>query len=131
MLTLTTYADYIPDAGDGEPAARAGRACYRSRQRTWCSCTGPNRASSAALVRGCLSSQPSRSGRSGPSPHEHCSTVRRLRPLGWSPEIGALAIRSFPKKPGLQCAVLDASDDVVRLAERREPLTAQARARIN
>jgi hypothetical protein len=34
-------------------------------------------------------------------------------------------------KPGLHYAVLDASDDVVCLAERREPLTAQARARIN
>ena len=36
-----------------------------------------------------------------------------------------------PEKPGLHYAVLDASDDVVRLAERREPLTAQAPARIN
>ena len=34
-------------------------------------------------------------------------------------------------KPGLHYALLDASDDVVRLAERREPLTAQAYARIN
>jgi hypothetical protein len=33
--------------------------------------------------------------------------------------------------PGLHYAVLEASDDAVRLAERREPLTAQARARIN
>ena len=38
--------------------------------------------------------------------------------------------QSLPK-PGLHYAVLDASDDVVRLAEHREPLTAQARARIN
>jgi hypothetical protein len=35
------------------------------------------------------------------------------------------------RKPGLHYAVFDASDDVVCLAERREPLTAQARARIN
>ena len=39
--------------------------------------------------------------------------------------------RAAPPKPGLHYAVLDASDDVVRLAECREPLTAQARARIN
>ncbi|MET0997050.1 MAG: hypothetical protein ABWY20_24615 [Mycobacterium sp.] len=41
------------------------------------------------------------------------------------------AIVLHPPKPGLHYAVLDASDDVVRLAECREPLTAQARARIN
>ena len=40
------------------------------------------------------------------------------------------AIVLHPPKPGLHYAVLDASDDVVRLAECREPLTAQARARI-
>ena len=46
--------------------------------------------------------------------------------------IGELqAHRPSCPKPGLHCAVLDASDDVVCLAERREPLTAQARARIN
>ena len=46
------------------------------------------------------------------------------RPISASPK------QSFPK-PGLHYAVLDANDDVVRLAERREPLTAQAYARIN
>ena len=46
------------------------------------------------------------------------------------PGTSASPKRSFPK-PGLHYAVLDASDDVVRLAERREPLTAQAYARIN